>query len=194
MQDVFGLLFLVFLILWPISIFKLSWFSKILKNTTGKKNAVIFGGLTILMFTLTGISAPSSMQNVTTNVQGTKTSVTSTPTSEPTLSPTETLTPTYTPTPTIFIPTNTPTPTIFIPSTSPTTKPHIPTYTPIPTSPPQIQSQPSTGGWACNCSKTCPEISSCAEAQYQLNSCGCSARDADHDGTACDSAPLHCQN
>jgi hypothetical protein len=27
-----------------------------------------------------------------------------------------------------------------------------------------------------------------------LNSCGCTARDADHDGIACDSAPLHCQN
>lgn len=45
----------------------------------------------------------------------------------------------------------------------------------------------STGSsYACNCSKTCPQMSSCAEAQYQLNTCGCSARDADHDGVACD--------
>lgn len=50
--------------------------------------------------------------------------------------------------------------------------------------------QPSnnTGGgsYTCNCSKTCPNMS-CSEAQYQLNVCGCSARDADKDGTACDS-------
>lgn len=50
-----------------------------------------------------------------------------------------------------------------------------------------------TGAYSCNCSKTCTQISSCAEAQYQLKSCGCSARDADGDGTACDGAPLHCQ-
>ncbi len=43
------------------------------------------------------------------------------------------------------------------------------------------------GAYTCNCSKTCSQMSSCAEAQYQLNSCGCSARDADDDGIACDS-------
>lgn len=40
--------------------------------------------------------------------------------------------------------------------------------------------------YSCNCSKTCPQMDSCAEAQYQLNVCGCSRRDADHDGIACD--------
>jgi hypothetical protein len=40
--------------------------------------------------------------------------------------------------------------------------------------------------YKCDCSKTCPNISSCAEAQYQLNTCGCTVRDADHDGIACD--------
>jgi micrococcal nuclease len=45
---------------------------------------------------------------------------------------------------------------------------------------------PSGGGFTCNCAKTCPNMS-CAEAQFQLNSCGCSARDGDNDGTACDS-------
>ena len=44
----------------------------------------------------------------------------------------------------------------------------------------------TTPKYTCNCKKTCPNMSSCAEAQYQLNVCGCSARDADHDGTACD--------
>ncbi|MBI5357221.1 thermonuclease family protein [Candidatus Collierbacteria bacterium] len=51
----------------------------------------------------------------------------------------------------------------------------------------QPTTQPSSGGYTCNCSKTCGQMSSCAEAQYQLNVCGCSARDADHDGVACDS-------
>lgn len=41
------------------------------------------------------------------------------------------------------------------------------------------------GSYACNCTKTCPSMS-CSEAQYQLNECGCSARDADEDGVACD--------
>lgn len=40
--------------------------------------------------------------------------------------------------------------------------------------------------FTCNCSKTCPQISTCEEAQYQLNHCGCTVRDADHDGIACD--------
>jgi hypothetical protein len=40
--------------------------------------------------------------------------------------------------------------------------------------------------YVCNCAKTCPEISTCEEAQYQLNTCGCTVRDADHDGIACD--------
>lgn len=56
---------------------------------------------------------------------------------------------------------------------------------------PTQSSQP--GNYICDCSKTCSEISSCAEAQYQLNTCGCSARDGDKDGIACDGAPLVCQ-
>ncbi|MDO5561250.1 MAG: thermonuclease family protein [bacterium] len=40
--------------------------------------------------------------------------------------------------------------------------------------------------YSCNCSKVCEDMSSCAEAQYQLNVCGCSKRDGDHDGIACD--------
>lgn len=45
----------------------------------------------------------------------------------------------------------------------------------------------ASSGYTCNCSKTCANMSSCSEAQYQLNTCGCSARDADDDGVACDS-------
>jgi len=44
----------------------------------------------------------------------------------------------------------------------------------------------SSGIYACNCSKTCAQMSSCVEAQYQLDTCGCSRRDADNDGIACD--------
>jgi|GEM_PF-1148651 len=58
------------------------------------------------------------------------------------------------------------------------------------TAPPQTQTQPpnqTSGSYTCDCSKTCSQMSSCAEAQYQLNICGCGARDADKDGIACDS-------
>ena len=52
---------------------------------------------------------------------------------------------------------------------------------------PLVPSTPSsTDSYVCNCKKTCNEMSSCAEAQYQLNVCGCSRRDADKDGIACD--------
>lgn len=98
-----------------------------------------------------------------------------------------TLTPTFTPTPT---PTAVVTPLLTI------TTPKITTI-PIQQSQSVVtQQRPITntsGSYACNCSKTCTQITSCAEAQYQLNSCGCKQRDADHDGIACDSAPLHCQ-
>ncbi len=58
--------------------------------------------------------------------------------------------------------------------------------TPVPQNP-TIQPSAQTGGsYICNCSKTCPQMSSCEEAQYQLNVCGCEARDADKDGIACD--------
>jgi len=49
-----------------------------------------------------------------------------------------------------------------------------------------LNTPPPTGAYTCNCSKTCAQMS-CDEAQYQLKSCGCSKRDADKDGTACDS-------
>jgi len=47
-----------------------------------------------------------------------------------------------------------------------------------------VKTSPS---YTCNCSKTCTQMSSCKEAQYQLDVCGCSARDGDKDGIACDS-------
>lgn len=136
----------------------------------------LFLGVASRSFNLntTQVGIPVSTPEAVKNVQGTSTSNTPTPSPvvTPTPSPVPTLAPTPIPTPK---PTYTPTPTVYVP----------------PATQAPVQNQ---GGYACDCSKTCPEISSCAEAQYLLNSCECSARDADHDGIACDSAPLHCQN
>ncbi len=76
--------------------------------------------------------------------------------------------------------------------TQPTTTPAAPSTYVAPTTQtqpvqPAQPAAPTSGAYTCNCSKTCPNMSSCAEAQYQLNTCGCTARDADHDGIACDS-------
>jgi hypothetical protein len=40
--------------------------------------------------------------------------------------------------------------------------------------------------FACDCSKTCTAISTCDEAYFQLNECGCSIRDRDDDGVPCE--------
>ncbi len=72
--------------------------------------------------------------------------------------------------------------------TTTSTKNTQPTTTKTTPSPP-TQTQPSnqtSGSYTCDCSKTCPQMSSCEEAQYQLNVCGCTRRDADKDGIACD--------
>jgi len=45
----------------------------------------------------------------------------------------------------------------------------------------------SSGSFVCNCSKTCSQIVSFEEAYFQLNTCGCSVRDGDHDGVPCES-------
>ena len=41
--------------------------------------------------------------------------------------------------------------------------------------------------YTCDCSKTCTQMSSCDEAYYQLNECGCSKRDGDKDSVPCES-------
>lgn len=43
------------------------------------------------------------------------------------------------------------------------------------------------GSYTCDCSKLCSQIATCDEAYYQLNQCGCSARDSDKDGIPCES-------
>lgn len=79
------------------------------------------------------------------------------------------------------------------PTLIPTTK--IPTATPIiyyqppPTQAPQVETNTTTNqskSFVCDCSKTCNQISSCEEAYFQLNNCGCQARDGDKDGVPCE--------
>lgn len=50
------------------------------------------------------------------------------------------------------------------------------------------QSQGPVGAYTCDCSKTCQQISTCEEAYYQLNTCGCKQRDSDNppDGIPCE--------
>lgn len=64
------------------------------------------------------------------------------------------------------------------PAAKPATQPRVVPIVPL--------KQKATTGYTCNCSKTCPNMS-CQEAQFQLNECGCSRRDSDGDGLACDS-------
>ncbi len=55
------------------------------------------------------------------------------------------------------------------------------------TQPPVVQpAQPPAPGYACDCSKSCTAMSSCEEAYFQLNTCGCSTRDKDGDGVPCE--------
>lgn len=73
-------------------------------------------------------------------------------------------------------------PTVYVKPTS-TPRPYFsPTSAPV-----KVSTQSSGGSWSCSCSKTCDEMASCQEAYYQLNTCGCSKRDADHDGVPCES-------
>lgn len=91
-------------------------------------------------------------------------------------------TPTAEPAPTIeSTPTIEPSPT---PTLTPELSPEVKSATPPPE---EIQlPPPQTGGYTCDCSKKCSEMSSCEEAYYQLNICGCSVRDGDKDGVPCE--------
>lgn len=87
-----------------------------------------------------------------------------------------------TPIPTI-IPTSIPQPT----RVPPTSVPYVPVYIPPTQMPQQVVPQTNSGGgFSCNCSKVCGAMASCEEAYYQLNTCGCSVRDGDHDGVPCE--------
>jgi hypothetical protein len=62
-----------------------------------------------------------------------------------------------------------------------------------PTEVPQQQEQPTQPppppapvGYSCDCNKTCGAMT-CEEAYFQLNTCGCGARDNDNDGVPCES-------
>jgi hypothetical protein len=202
MAVVFVLLFFFSIIMIPVALIKPSFATKG-KVESRKKASLIYVGVLILSFFGIALNAPTPVAE--TQVAGEKIEATAAPetttesnlqvpqvqqfvetqTPEPLLTPT--VKPTSTPKPTIA-PTIKPT---AVPTVKPTPRP-TPAITPVAakTEAPSIK----TGAFTCNCSKTCPNMTSCAEAQYQLNECGCSARDADDDGIACDSAPLNCQN
>ena len=198
MTSLFVLIFLAALVALPISLIKPDIFSKFF-NSTRKKNALIFGSILLASFILIGATNPTTSK---TSSPITEEKISAAPTESAniesvkpdtitiTLAPTATLTPTPTIKPT-SIPTSTPVPTKKVIYYSPTpAAASVPINYSTPTSQPAVQNS----GYGCNCSKTCTQISSCDEAQYQLNSCGCGARDGDDDGIACDSAPLNCQN
>ncbi len=66
------------------------------------------------------------------------------------------------------------------------TKTPVKTYT-VPKTTNQTAPAQKTNNGTCDCSKSCTAMSSCSEAYYQLNTCGCSARDGDSDGIPCES-------
>jgi len=45
---------------------------------------------------------------------------------------------------------------------------------------------PQAAPYTCDCTKTCKTMT-CEEAYYQLEQCGCTARDGDADGVPCES-------
>jgi len=63
----------------------------------------------------------------------------------------------------------------------------LPSSSAQPTPEPEPEPENGAGSYSCDCSKTCSQMSSCEEAYYQLNTCGCSRRDGDKDGVPCES-------
>jgi len=55
-----------------------------------------------------------------------------------------------------------------------------------PISTPAQPVQPVAPAFVCDCSKTCPQMVSCDEAYFQLQQCGCRARDGNGDGVPCE--------
>lgn len=57
------------------------------------------------------------------------------------------------------------------------------TATSVPSTNPPISAPAS---FACSCSRTCTQMTTCEEAYFQLNTCGCGRRDGDGDGVPCE--------
>lgn len=51
----------------------------------------------------------------------------------------------------------------------------------------EIKNNGGLEGFECDCKKYCSKMLSCDEAYYQLETCGCTKRDADGDGVPCES-------
>jgi len=99
----------------------------------------------------------------------------------PSSAPTSSSSPTPTPSPR---PQATPNPTLR-PTVKSTTIP-VQTSTPAPEIRTLVSDQKTSSNFSCNCSKACTQISSCEEAYFQLNNCGCNKRDGDNDGVPCE--------
>lgn len=173
MDSVFLILFLLSPVFLIVGLIKPSIFDRFFQETPSRKKlSLIFIGVTILSFILFGITTDPSSSGDQVEVGEEKQeaeSATTSPSVEPSPSPEvegETTEITSTPTPKLKV-FSTPTPTL------------IPTSLPTPT--------PATSStYSCNCSKTCTQITSCEEAYYQLNICGCNIRDGDNDGVPCE--------
>ncbi len=173
----FGL-FLILFVLSFLGIFAAVLHPSLIPNNTSRKKAgLIFLGATFLFFVLSAITAPpakpiSVTQQTENKVESQQLIKEVVPDSAKKPDPSISSNPVFGTEPEVKQPPKTTAP-VVEKSTSP-----------IPVQP--VLEQGTNGGWTCNCKKTCSQISSCEEAQYQLNTCGCRQRDADHDGIACD--------
>jgi hypothetical protein len=104
MADLFPLLLLLSLGLMAVGVLNPTFFNGLIENPTRRKNTVVFGFFTILLFTLTGITTPANQTRG--SVEGKIVTI-------PPSTPTPTIVPTDTPTPTIKIVTPTPTPIVY---------------------------------------------------------------------------------
>lgn len=150
------------------------------------KNSLILGlmMIVIMMFTVPSVSVEQSAAVkkqetaspvVNTKIETQDLQLNSSSVETPEYSPSPSPSPSHIATPKPSIkPSATPEPT-----PTPTPKPvYIATPTPTPA--------PVVSGWSCNCEKSCDSMSSCQEAYFQLNSCGCQKRDGDNDGIPCE--------
>lgn len=185
MAGLFSFVFIFSFIFLILGLIKPSIFSRVLPKSR-KIQSLVFGGTFILSIIIVGLTAPAP--TTPQDIQETKQQTKGVSTVKISPEPIETVVPTQ-------LPTATPTPTVnpkptarsikIIPTNTPVKS--APTNTPVPVnSAPAAVSQPSGGGYSCNCAKTCTQITTCEEAYFQLLNCGCSVRDGDDDGVPCE--------
>lgn len=153
------------------------------EKESNRRAAIILGVLFVLMCLCSGIGLiiPKNIQeNNKSSVQGI-----STASDQETKTTDTAITETIAKTPSakqIIDPTDTPTET-----SSPT---QSPTSTPLPTAIKTGTPIATQSPYSCNIKKNCSQVSSCKEAYYQLNVCGNTSLDRDHDTIPCESICL----